>query len=198
MSRSIPVLGLTALLALAACTAPMPTGPSVMALPPQGKTFEAFQEDEYVCRAYAIQATGGANPTQAGQQAAVGSAVLGTALGAGVGAALGSLSGQAGAGAAVGGAAGLLMGSAVGANNAYAASAGAQNRYDSAYTQCMYSKGNAVHVQPPAYAAAPYGYAPGYATYPPAYYGPMGSATVIVGGGWGGGYYRPRPYRRYW
>ncbi len=196
--RCPPLLGLTALLAISACAPAIPTGPSVMALPPQGKSFDTFQEDEFVCRNYATQVSGGVDPAMAGQQAAVGSAVVGTALGAGVGAALGSLSGAAGAGAVAGGAAGLLMGSAIGANNAYAATGNAQQRYDTGYIQCMYSRGNAVQSAPSGYAANPYG---GYA---PGYYGPaVGSATVVIGGGYGGygygrgGYYRPRPYR-YW
>jgi uncharacterized protein YcfJ len=166
-----------------------------MALPPQGKTFETFQEDDYICRTHASQGTGGVAPAQAGQQAAVGSAALGTALGAGVGAALGSLSGQMGAGAAVGGAAGLLMGSAIGANNAQAAAGNTQQHYDTLYTQCMYSKGNAVQAAPSTYASVyPYGY-------PPAYGPVTGGTSVVIGGGWGGprGYYRPYPYRyRHW
>lgn len=201
--RCLPLLGLTSLLAVNACAPAVPTGPSVMALPPQGKSFDAFQEDEYICRNYASQVSGGVDPALAGQQAAVGSAVVGTALGAGVGAALGSLSGAAGAGAVAGGAAGLLMGSAIGSNNAYAAAGNAQQRYDTGYVQCMYSRGNAVQqAAPSGYAANPYGGYP--AGYVPGYYGPaVGSATVVIGGGYGGygygrgGYYRPRPYR-YW
>lgn len=189
------LITLTALLGLSACVVAPPTGPSVMALPPQGKSFEAFQEDDYVCRAYAGQVSGGVAPAQAAQQSGVGSAALGTAVGAGLGAALGSLSGQMGAGAAVGGAAGLLMGSAMGASNAQVSGAHAQHRYDSGYTQCMYSKGNAVQSAPSAYAAAP--------AYPPAYY-PAPSTSVVIGGVWGGPryygrprYYAPRPYH-YW
>ena len=141
MSRYLPTLGLSSLLALGGCVAQAPVGPSVMALPPEGKSFDIFQQDEMVCRNYASQVSGGVDPAMAGQQAAIGSAVVGTALGAGVGAALGSLSGAAGAGAAVGGAAGLLMGSAMGSNNAYAAAGNAQQRYDNGYIQCMYSQG---------------------------------------------------------
>ena len=108
-------------IALAACAVPPPAGPSVMALPGEGKTFEAFQQDDMICRNYAFQMSGGQQAANAGTDRAVGSAVVGTALGAAAGAALGSLSGQMGAGAAIGGATGLLVGSAAGAGNAQAA-----------------------------------------------------------------------------
>jgi len=168
-----------------------------MALPGQGKAFDAFQQDDFACRQYAAQITGGQTPANAAGNAAVGSAVVGTALGAGVGAALGSLGGAVGTGAAVGGAAGLLAGSAVGANSAQIAGATAQQRYDTGYTQCMYARNNTVQAPPPpAYAAypAPYAYAPGYGYYGPPWYGPYyGGTSVYVGGGWGWG-----PRRRYW
>jgi hypothetical protein len=44
----ITVLSL-ALLAVGAC-ATVPTGPSVMVLPPTGKPFEEFQADDAMCR----------------------------------------------------------------------------------------------------------------------------------------------------
>jgi hypothetical protein len=192
MTRAISALGVVSVLALSACAVAPPQGPSVMALPAQGKPFEAFQQDDAVCRGFATQQTGGASAAQAANNSAVGSAVLGTALGAGVGAALGSVGGAVGAGAAIGGATGLLAGSAIGANNAAAAGGNVQARYDTAYTQCMYSKGNTVQAAPSGYA---YGYPGGY--YPAPYYGPgyYGPAVVVGGGwgwGWGGG------WRRHW
>ena len=74
-------------------------------------------------------------------------------------------------------------GSAIGANNAQAAGGNVQARYDTAYTQCMYSKGNTVRGAPGGYAAGyPYGYYPGpYYGYGPGFYGP----AIVVGGGWG-------------
>jgi hypothetical protein len=158
-----------------------------MALPPQGKSFAAFQQDDVTCRGYASQQIGGGSAAQAASNSAVGSAVVGTALGAGVGAALGSLGGAVGAGAAIGGATGLLAGSAIGAGNAEAAGGNMQARYDTAYTQCMYSRGDTVQAAPTGYAA---GYAPGY--YPSPYYGPgYYGPAVVVGGGWGyGGWHR--------
>ena len=122
-----------------------------MALPGQGKNFEAFQQDDVVCRQYAWQQTGGAAPGAAASQSAVGSAVVGTALGAAAGAAIGAASGAAGAGAAIGAGAGLLAGSAIGANNAAATYGGVQQLYDISYTQCMTAHGNSVQA-PPTYA----------------------------------------------
>jgi hypothetical protein len=72
-----------------------------------------------------------------------------------------------------------------------------QGRYDTAYTQCMYSRGNTVQSAPGGYAAG-YGYPPGYYPgpyYGPGYYGPgyYGPSVVIGGGwGWGGGWHGGR------
>ncbi len=196
MIRVISSVGVVSVLALSACAVAPPQGPSVMALPAQGKPFEVFQQDDATCRGYATQQTGGASSAQAANNSAVGSAVLGTALGAGVGAALGSVGGAVGTGAAIGGAAGLLAGSAIGANNAQAAGGNVQARYDTAYTQCMYAKGNTVQSAPSGYAsgygyAYPSGYYPApYYGYGPGYYG-YGPAVVIGGGwGWGHGWHR--------
>ena len=184
MTRAISALGVVSVLALSACAVAPPQGPSVMALPPQGKPFEVFQQDDAICRGFATQQTGGASAAQAANNTAVGSALLGTALGAGVGAALGSVGGAVGAGAAIGGATGLLAGSAIGAGNAQMAGGSVQARYDTAYTQCMYSKGDTVQGAPGGGYAAGYGYPYGY--YPGPYYGYYGPA-VVVGGGWGFG-----------
>jgi hypothetical protein len=192
MTRVIPVVGLVSVLAVSACAVAPPAGPSVMALPPAGKSFEAFQQDDYSCRGYATQRTGGASAAQASSDSAVGSAILGTALGAGVGAALGSVGGAVGAGAAIGGATGLLAGSAIGASNAQAAGGNVQARYDTAYTQCMYSRGNTVQGAPRGYGY--YGYPAGY--YPGPYYGPgyyYGPSVFVGGFGFGGGF-----HHRHW
>jgi hypothetical protein len=187
MIRAMSALGVVSVLALGACAVAPPQGPSVMALPAQGKSFDAFQQDDATCRGYATQQTGGASAAQAANNSAIGSAVLGTALGAGVGAALGSVGGAVGAGAAIGGATGLLAGSAIGASNAQASGGNVQARYDTAYTQCMYSRGNSVQGAPSGYASG-YGYPPGY--YPGPYYGPgYYGPAVVVGGGWGWGWH---------
>src|SRR5690348_5799539 len=128
---------LIAVATLASCAEAPPSGPSVVAFPAAGKTLETFQQDDATCRGYAAQVVG---PVASGDT--LGTAALGTALGAGAGAALGSVGGAAGTGAAIGGATGLIAGTAIGASNARAISGNAQTRYDTAYTQCMYSKGN--------------------------------------------------------
>jgi hypothetical protein len=124
-----------------------------MALPTQGKNLNVFQIEDAQCRNYASAAIGYLQPGQAGTQAVGGSATIGTALGAATGAAIGAAAGNAGAGAAIGGATGLLTGAAVGANNAGASDYDLQQRYDIAYTQCMYSNGNTVQAPPGGYAA---------------------------------------------
>jgi len=64
---------------------------------------------------------------------------FGVALGAGLGAAIGG-----GQGAAVGAGTGALAGTAIGAGSTQQAQMSLQQRYDIAYTQCMYSRGNQV------------------------------------------------------
>jgi hypothetical protein len=131
-----------AVLALSAC-ATIPTGPSIMVLPGPGKSFDAFQADDAVCRQWAAQQVG-ASPNETANQTLVGGAAIGTILGAGLGAAIGAASGRPGTGAAIGAASGLLGGTAAATGPAYAAGYEAQRRYDIAYGQCMYAKGNQI------------------------------------------------------
>lgn len=126
------------LLLLAGCVS-APTGPSVMALPGTGKSFEQFRYDEAECRQYALQQTGGAD--RSGVDAGVRSAAVGTVVGAAAGAAIG---GQSGAG--VGAGAGLVFGSMAGAGAAQGSAYGTQRSYDNAFVQCMYAKGHKVPV----------------------------------------------------
>jgi outer membrane lipoprotein SlyB len=151
-------------LLLSAC-ANEPMGPTVGVMPAPGKSFDVFQGDQAVCKQFATdQVRGGAQ--QANNQQ-VGTAVVGTLLGAGLGAAIGG-----GRGAAIGAGAGALGGTAVGAGPSQGAQYSLQQRYDLAYSQCMYSRGNQVPgyqpLPPPGY--APPGYAPGYPPPPPGYY----------------------------
>jgi uncharacterized membrane protein len=127
---------------LSAC-AVVPTGPNVMVLPTPGKPIEVFQGDEVVCRQYA-QAQIGLEPAEAANQSAVTSGAVGTVLGAAAGALIGAGVGNAAAGAAIGGGSGLVLGSATGVQASGASAASLQSRYDMAYVQCMYAKGNAV------------------------------------------------------
>ncbi len=135
------VILLLGVLVAAGC-ATVPTGPRVMVLPGHGKPFEVFQEDDAVCRRWAAQQIG-VTQEQADQEVAK-SAVAGTAIGAGVGAAIGSTVGKAGGGAAIGAGYGLLFGLAAGSDSSRVYGWEAQRRYDIAYQQCMYSKGNQV------------------------------------------------------
>ncbi|MGH8071806.1 MAG: YMGG-like glycine zipper-containing protein [Candidatus Entotheonellia bacterium] len=146
---------------LSACTS-LPTGPNVMVLPGVGKPFDLFQVDNAVCREYA-QGQIGMTPEQGGTQRTVGGAAIGTLLGAAAGAAIGAAAGSPDVGAAIGAGTGLLMGSAVGAESGSAAAGSLQWRYDVAYTQCMYAKGNQV----PGSASAPSSYAPPPPNAPP-------------------------------
>src|SRR6266851_2742812 len=142
--RTPYIVPLLAALLLAAC-ATVPTGPSVMVLPGTGKNFEQFQADDAVCRQWAAQQTG-TTPQRAATESTVSGAAIGTAVGAAAGAAIGAAAGSPATGAAVGAGVGLLGGTAVGAGNAYGAGSSVQRRYDIAYMQCMYAKGNQIPV----------------------------------------------------
>jgi hypothetical protein len=135
-------LPLAAILFLPGCVR-LPTGPSVMVLPGNGKDFGQFQVDDAVCRRWASQQVG-TTANQAASEATVSGAAVGTVLGAAGGAAIGAASGNAATGAAVGSGVGLLGGTAAGAGNATRAQGSVQRRYDIAYMQCMYAKGNQI------------------------------------------------------
>ncbi|HUJ86638.1 MAG TPA: YMGG-like glycine zipper-containing protein [Burkholderiales bacterium] len=135
MKRILPLLSI---LALGACATVPPSGPSVMVLPGDGKTFEQFRADDFECRQFASSQAGGTS-----QQAAVDSGVKSAAIGTAVGAVAGALiGGHQGAGAGAG--AGLVVGSVAGTGAAERSAYTLQQRYDIAYTQCMYAKGNKV------------------------------------------------------
>ena len=140
LKRGIPLL--LVLLTLGGC-ATLPTGPSVLVLPPPDKPFEQFQADDAICRQWAAQQIGMSPQETVNQNTATG-AVVGTAIGAGLGAAIGAASGNAGAGAAIGAGTGLLFGTASGANAGQVYGYEAQRRYDISYQQCMYAKGNQI------------------------------------------------------
>jgi len=138
MGRLLTFSLLIVVAVLAGC-ATLPTGPSVMSLPGTGKSFDQFRIDDGLCRQFAYEQVGGVTSQQAAQSAAVTSAVVGTALGAAAGAAFGG-----GRGAAIGAGSGLIAGSLLGTGYASGAYYEAQRRYDNAYLQCMYAKGNRV------------------------------------------------------
>jgi hypothetical protein len=158
MNKLSVLLPLAAIPLMSAC-ATLPSGPSVMVLPGNQKTFEQFREDGAVCQQYAQEAVGQATPGQVAANSATQSAVAGTALGAAVGALIGAASGHAGSGAAIGAGSGLLLGSAAGSGATWTSANAIQERYDNAYVQCMYAKGNRVPV--------PAGYGGLSSPYPP-------------------------------
>lgn len=125
---------------LAACVH-LPSGPSVMALPGTGKSFEQFRVDDYECRSYAYEQVGGTTPRQSAQSSGLESAAIGAGLGAAAGAAI-----AGGGGAAVGAGAGLLAGGLVGSGTASTSAYVNQQRYDIGYIQCMYAKGHRVPI----------------------------------------------------
>ena len=140
-SSKLKNLFLISSLLLVGCAVNPPSGPSVMALPGSGKNFDQFRYDDADCRNFATAQIGGAQAAQAATDSNVNQAVAGTLLGALAGAAIGGHEG-AGAGAGLG----LLVGSANGAEQSRRSGYGSQKRYDNAYVQCMYAKGQRVPV----------------------------------------------------
>lgn len=129
-----------AALLLVAC-ASVPTRPGVLVLPGTGKNFDQFRFDDHDCRMYAHSQVGGKSAEQAATDSGVRSAVIGTAIGTVAGAAIGGHQG-----AAVGAGFGLATGAIAGSGTSQAASYTLQQRYDFAFTQCMYAKGHKVPV----------------------------------------------------
>ncbi|MBE7210953.1 MAG: glycine zipper family protein [Gluconacetobacter diazotrophicus] len=144
--RPLPVLAVatSGLLALSACTVTPPPGPSILAQPGKGKTFQQFQAEDQRCRQYAAQANGGVTPGEAANRSGLGSAVIGTLLGTAAGALIGAAAGNPGIGAAAGAGGGLLLGGAVGSDRAQASGARFQQNYDAAYAQCTQASGNVI------------------------------------------------------
>lgn len=180
--KQLLILGFAAF-GLGACAVAPPRGPSVVALPSQGKDFGQFQREDGYCQ-QAASVSLGFGSDQAVAQAGIGSAAIGTALGAAAGGLIGAATGNFGAGAAIGAGTGLLAGSAVGVGAAQNTNLSLQERFDITYAQCMASYGNSIQ---PVQVGVPVPVYPG--AYP--YYGPR----VGFGYGWGygrpyGGYYR--------
>lgn len=127
-----------ALVVLAGCATQRPTGPTVSVMPAPGKPFDVFTVEDQQCRQYASQVIA----SESGDNTSgdfVGSAAAGTAIGAVAGKLIGGDQG-----ASVGAGMGFLAGSSQGANQAEYSTRSAQWRYDNAYKQCMYAKGNQV------------------------------------------------------
>ncbi len=146
--------GLAALLLLLTGCVSQPLGPTVAVMPAPGKPFEVFRQDQALCQQYADQQTAGGAQQANNKQVLTG--VVGTVLGAGLGAAIGG-----GRGAAIGAGSGALAGGLVGAGPVQREQMDLQQRYDLAYSQCMYSRGNQVPGLQPSYypppSSQPYG-----------------------------------------
>lgn len=123
---------------VAACASVQPTGPTLQVMPAPGKPFEVFMVEDQQCRGYALSANAG------DEQKAQDAAGASVAVGAVVGTVIGVLVGGGRQGAGVGAGVGLLMGSAGGNEEMRNARREAQWRYNAAYAQCMYAKGNQV------------------------------------------------------
>ncbi len=158
-----PIFAAAFLVILAGCAATIPNGPSVAVMPAPGKSFDLFVAEERECRQFAQQSIG-ISANQAATESAAKSMAVGTAIGA-VAGALGGGHEGAGTGAAIG----LLGGAAVGSGEARYSGHEAQRRYDIAYEQCMYAKGNQIphasSYQPRVIYSQPPAPAPSY--YPP-------------------------------
>lgn len=132
----VGALGVTASL-LVAC-AQMPSGPSVAVMPAPNKPFDIFMQEDQLCRGWASHSIGVPGHEAQAEQV-LSSAVAGAVIGAIAGAMVGG-DRNVGAGAAMG----TVIGASAGANQSAHSTWAAQRRYDIAYQQCMYSKGNFV------------------------------------------------------
>lgn len=130
----------------------IPPGPNIMAMPGRGKSFDAFEYDDLHCRDFAASRVDA--DYRAANDTVVANAAVGTVVGAAAGAAIGAAAGDPATGAAVGAGVGLLGGTAAGAGEADRRRWSAQQRYDAAYADCMYAKGNRVPVPRGSRAAA--------------------------------------------
>ncbi len=144
-SRKLALAALAAGMLFSAC-APVPTAPHVMVLPGSGKSLDQFDVDDAVCRHWAERQVG-ISPQRAATESTIRGAAVGTVLGAATGAAIGAAAGNPAMGAAAGSGIGLLGGTSAGAANGERTGYAAQRRYDTAYVQCMYAKGNQVPVR---------------------------------------------------
>ena len=141
MRTTHAILAATVAVVIAGC-AQTPTNPTVGIVPSQGKSFEAFQADQGYCKQYAeAQVAGQAQQANRTTMMGAGGGALG---GAAIGAAGGAIGGNAGAGAAIGALSGLVLGTAGGAMSSNQQQNAAQQQFNAAYAQCMYSRGNDV------------------------------------------------------
>jgi hypothetical protein len=156
-------------LGLSACAVQPPMGPTVVAMPGPGMSFDAFRQDDQYCRYYASQQTGNGQGAAAASRSSTNTAIGGTLLGTAAGALLGAAGGNAGVGAAIGAGSGLLLGGAMAGGNSQNAADSIQAQYNIAYAQCMVGHGARMQPPPPTYGSSYYPPSPGYPGpgYPP-------------------------------
>jgi hypothetical protein len=112
-------------------------GPTALVMPAPGKPIEVFAQDQGTCKQFASgEVDGGATMSNLKQ---LGTAAVTTALGAGLGAAV-----RGGRGAGIGGGIGMIGGAAIASNGSARDQNSLQGRYNLAYTQCMYARGNQI------------------------------------------------------
>ncbi len=145
------LLALGAALALGGC-AVAPTAPTVMVLPGANTSPAQFQADTIACQQQARALLAG--DVQAANDQAAANVVVGTAIGAAVGALMGQGYRHSNDAIAWGAGTGLLIGSAAAGGSSQASSYSLQQRFNIAYMQCMYQRGNQVpgqvRARPPA------------------------------------------------
>ena len=156
-------LSLSALLAGCSPVAFQPPGPSVTVLPTPNKPFEVYAQDHATCKQFASAEVAGTadqanirTVTEAGTNMVLGAAI-GGAAGGGIGAGIGAAAGAAG-------------GAWFASNDTPWGVYGIQNRYDAAFMECMYAKGDQIPKITNGYS----GYPAGWGT-PFRYYGTYAS-----------------------
>ena len=136
MFRTPNTASLLAIVLLSGC-ASQPMGPTAHVMPAPGKSFEVFAQDQATCKQFADnEVSGGATMANLKE---FGTAAITTGLGAGLGAAI-----RGERGAEVGGSIGAIGGGALAGHGSARDQNSLQGRYDLAYTQCMYARGNQV------------------------------------------------------
>ena len=136
MSSTLITKSLLAVALLSGC-ATQPMGPTAHVMPATGKPFEVFAQDQATCKQFASnEVDGGATMANLKE---FGTAAITTGLGGGLGAAL-----RGERGAEIGGSVGAIGGAGLAAHGSAHYQASLQGRYDIAYTQCMYARGNQV------------------------------------------------------
>ncbi len=135
--RMAAIAAISTVALLGGC-ATQPLGPTVPAMPPQGKSMDAFQQDENYCEQYAGDRASG-HVKQADDNE-LRNGVIGAAIGAGIGALAGNTKGAI--------AGGLIGGTIGGASGTGWDQAHIQRAYDIAYAQCMKARGNEVGFRP--------------------------------------------------